>query len=60
MTGVCPIPTYADLGGNGYQEILPWSLDMHGKRIRVFSSAPPPKKRTHPLDIPRRIYNFRD
>ena len=45
MTGVCPIPTYADLGGNGYQKILPWSLDMHGKRIRVFSSAPPPTEK---------------
>ena len=54
------IPTYCDVTGNGREEVVPWSLDMHGDRIRVFSSAPRPEKRTHKLAIPRRNYNFRD
>ena len=64
VVGVCDphwtMPQYGDITGNGREEAVPWCLDVHGKRIRVFSSAPLPSKRFAPLSIRRRHYNFRD
>ena len=64
VIGVCDprwtMPQYGDITGNGREEAIPWCLDVHGQQIRVFSSAPRPSKRSKPLVIRRRHYNFRD
>ena len=64
VVGICEprwtMPQYGDITGNGRQEVLPWCLDMHGRQIRVFSSAARPQQRRRPYVSSRRQYNFRD